>query len=439
MNRKAFTLIEILSVLVVVSVLVIISIPSITDMLEKSKQKSKEEVLEMVKTAAEMYAIDYKIGLAEPIYITELCKNYLSCPIKDPITDNEITGYLYSRIDKANSNAIVYEIVSGTPILLNNTILTTVNNKDISVNKYAGNGLYKWGDKYIYRGGFTRSNPDGLATANGYLTDTISGEDVNNFIQVPWETYTSGETCTSESNKCYRIMGINEDSSINIIRDKGDFSVAFDNVHNTAASNYYSNPSHDYGYSDLLENEPLSEHSSEYRKTSNFYNAVFAKGGYEDITFSAYNTMLENIDICLNKYIIIVGLNKTDYDTTPYIKDSCDIFGKSSTKSVFPLKGRKMRLFYSEEYLNSSTEPTCNAYGQYQCRNQNYLYKIEPTRSLNSDFRYSWFNKAIDYGGNLTNFPSYSNTKIRPVVTLKKDLIITSGDGSASNPYVIAN
>jgi prepilin-type N-terminal cleavage/methylation domain-containing protein len=146
MKKNAFTLIEILAVLIIISILVILSIPSLSDMLEKSKEKSKREVIEMVKTAAEMYAIDYKIGLAEPIYITDLCKNYIKCPIKDPITDQPITGYLYSRIDKNNSYSRVFELKTGTPIILNDSILSTVGGKDISINKYSGNGLYKWGD-----------------------------------------------------------------------------------------------------------------------------------------------------------------------------------------------------------------------------------------------------------------------------------------------------
>ncbi len=439
MNKKGFTLIEILSVLVIVSILVVISIPSISDILEKSKQRSKEEVLETVKSAAEMYAIDYKIGLAEPILITELCKNYLKCPIKDPITDEDITGYLYSRIDKTSNNSKVFELKSGSPISLNNTILNTVNGKDISVNKYAGNGLYKWGDKYIYRGGFTKSNTAGLSTADGYLTDTTSGTDVNNFIKVPWEDYNSGETCNTTTNKCYRIMGINKDGSINIIRDKAAFKQVFDDIHNTEASNYYSNSSIDYGYSSLLENQPLSQYSSEYRKESKMFVRLFKSGGYEETTLRSYKTLLEPIDICLNMYGTVGGINLANYEETNYITDSCNVFGKANVKSVFPLKSRFMRLFYSEEYLNSSTESSCTSYGQYQCRSQNYIYNDDSMISLNSDFRFSWIVRSMSVRGHLTGSSAYGNHSVRPVMTLKKDVIITSGNGTSNNPYIIAN
>ncbi len=440
MNKKGFTLIEILAVLVIVSILVIISIPTISDMLENSKEKSRQEVLEMVKTAAEMYAIDYKVGLAEPIYITELCKNYLKCPIKDPITDEEITGYLYSRIDKSNNNARVFELKTGTPLNLNNILLATVGTKDIAVNKYAGNGLYKWGDKYIYRGGLTRSNTAGLSTETGYLTDTISGTDVSNFIQVPWETYATGENCASAINKCYRIIGINKDGSITLIRDFGIFDQIFDDTHNTAASINYSNHAENYGYNTLLENVPTKGYPAEYRQFSKMYHSIYGVSGYEKVNLRSYNTILVPIDVCLNAVSRYSGINATDYATTSKVTDSCNVIGKQDTRPVFPLKERLVRTLYPEEYLNASTESTCytDYDNQYQCRNQNYIFGNDVFWSITPSFNTTWSVRLFAYGVS-GHGSSNSSYKFRPVVTLKKDLIITGGSGTSTSPYVIAN
>jgi len=345
MNKRGFTLIEVLVVLVMVSILVILSIPSISDMLDKSKQKSKEEVLNMVKSAAEMYASDYDIGLAEPIDIATLCKNYLKCPIKDPITDLPITGYVYSRIDKTNDNTRVFELMAGTPVQLSTTIISTVGGKDIAVNKYVGNGLYKWGNKYIYRGGLTKTNPAGLTTVD-YQNDTDSGSQVSNYIQVPWETYAVGETCSTPTNKCYRIISINEDGSMNIIRDKGESNQLFDDVHNTAASTNYSQPGINYGYNSLLENVPTKGYPAEYRKYSKMYLAVYGDTGYEKTTLKSYKTLLEEINVCLNSIARFKGMNAADYATTTNVTDTCNINGKPSTNSVYPLKQRLVRSMY---------------------------------------------------------------------------------------------
>ncbi len=438
MKKNAFTLIEILAVLIIISILVILSIPSLSDMLEKSKEKSKREVIEMVKTAAEMYAIDYKIGLAEPIYISDLCKNYIKCPIKDPITDQPITGYLYSRIDKNNSYSRVFELKTGTPIILNDSILSTVGGKDISINKYSGNGLYKWGDKYIYRGGLTRSNVAGLTTPNGYLTDTISGTDVANFIKVPWENYAVGETCTLTTNKCYRIVGINDDGTIVIIRDRSSFNQIFDNTHNTAASINYSSPGTNYGYNTLLENIPTNGYPGEYRQYSNMYHAVYGSLGYEQTNLAIYKSILKPMDVCINRVSRYVGLNATDYGTTTMVTDSCNIIGKVGTGSIYPLKNKLVRSVYTEEYLNVSTESTCYTdYGHYQCRNRNYMFNNEIIWTMNPSFETTWSVRALFYGGagHASALESYG---FKPVMTLRKNLVISGGNGTAASPYVIA-
>ncbi len=439
MNKKGFTLIEILVVLVLVSIIVVISIPSISDLLDSSKEQSKEEVINMVTTAAEIYASDYEIGLAEPMLLTTLCKNYLKCPIKDPITENPIQGYVYSKIDTANNDALIYKLVNtaSSPTYLRNTLLATVAGKDISINKYAGNGLYKWNNMYIFRGGITKTNPVGLATSDGYLTDTNSGTQPNNYLIVPWDR--SDTNCASSTNSCYRIVSINDDETITIVRDRSAFSSVFDNVHNTPASIYYGQPTTNYGYSDLLENSPLPAHSSEYRQFSFMYNRLFGDTGYEKTNILTYSKMLEKIDICLNKYETIIGLNRADYATSSYVKDSCDVIGKTGGKPVYPLKDKYIRLLYPEEYLNSSTESTCTARGQYQCRNQNYIYTNQSTRTLTATGTYSWVNHGLSVSGTIYNVAASSSLGVRPVVTLRKNVIITGGTGSQANPYVIAN
>ncbi len=406
MNKKAFTLIEVLVVLVIVSILIVLSIPSISDMLEKSKQKSKEEVINMVKNAAEMYAVDYNIGLAEPILISELCKSYLDCPVNNPTNNERINGYLYGKIDTANSNSIVYELVlyldpdvEEPASYLYDAIVSTVGTKDINTNKYAGNGLYKWGNKYIYRGGITKSNGAGLQTSNGYLTDTNSGTEVSNYVVVPWDT--SNINCTLSTNSCYRIIGINEDGSINIIRDKKLTT-------------------------------PLA---------SPFIDNLYGVNGYENTVLKSYKLMLKKIDACLNRTNSVIGLNNAAYESSNIVKDSCDIQGKSGASPIYPLKDKYIRSLYPEEYLNASTESTCNLslVNGYQCRNQNYIYNGQDTRLLNVSSSNPSLFFGLSKSGNLYTFSENPIYGVRPVVTLIKNVIITSGNGTQNNPFVIAN
>ncbi len=404
MNKKAFTLIEVLVVLVIVSIIVVISIPSITDMLDKSKQKSKEEVVSMIKTAAEMYALDFDIGLSEPIYISELCKNYLKCPVNNPINDEEVNGYLYGRIDTSNNNAVVYELiiysdpdVPQPAIQLDTTILATVGAKDVNVNKYAGNGLYKWGNEYIYRGGITKSNVSGLQTSNGYLTDTNSGTNVNNYIVVPWDR--GNTNCTLTTNTCYRIVSINSDGSINIVRDR------------------------------KLTTPLLTP----------FIDTLYGTTGYEELVIKSYKSMLEKMDVCMNQLGTVIGVNNPTYLTSNFVKDTCDIVSKAGVLPVYPLKSKYIRTLYAEEYLNVSTEATCTQNAQYQCRNQNYLYNGEDSRLINVASSNPALNYYVSISGNIGTSVDNAAFRIRPLVTLRKNIIITGGNGAQNNPYVIAN
>lgn len=406
MNKKAFTLIEVLVVLIIVSVLVVISIPSITEMLEKSKQKSKEEVITMVKNAAEMYALDYKVGLAEPIFISDLCKSYLSCPISNPTNSQRINGYLYGKVDTNNSNAIVYELVLNSnpdhEVLVSylyNLIVATVGTKNINTNKYAGNGLYKWDNKYIYRGGITKTNSSGLQTSNGYSSDINSGSEVNNYIVVPWDL--SDTNCFSATSSCYRIMGINEDGTINIIRDKN--------------------------ISDTLE--------------SPFEDNLYSTSGYEKSVLGSYKLMLEKRNTCINKVNTVVGVNNSSYASSMYVKDSCNIQGKGGVTPVYPLKDKYVRTLYPEEYLNASTEPTCDlsSTNGYQCRNQNYLYNSSSSRTIITSSSNPSLFFGISISGNVYTFSENPAYALRPVVTLIKNIIVTSGNGTQNNPYIIAN
>ena len=81
MNNKGFTLIELLAVLVILVVIMSIAIPSITSSVERSKAKQREQVINIVKAQAELYADKHKNNLrnGDIIEISELfCDGYLT-------------------------------------------------------------------------------------------------------------------------------------------------------------------------------------------------------------------------------------------------------------------------------------------------------------------------------------------------------------------------
>ena len=102
-NKKAFTLVELLAVIVIMGLLMAIAIPSITSSLERSKEKQNESKYKMLESFAEIYVADHK----NSIY-NRLGENVHDCWI--PITTLENNGYLS---DDANIDADGEEINGG--------------------------------------------------------------------------------------------------------------------------------------------------------------------------------------------------------------------------------------------------------------------------------------------------------------------------------------
>lgn len=60
LNRKGFTLVELLVVIVILVIIMSIAIPSVTSSLERSKQKQKNAKITLIESAAELYADRHK-------------------------------------------------------------------------------------------------------------------------------------------------------------------------------------------------------------------------------------------------------------------------------------------------------------------------------------------------------------------------------------------
>ena len=55
LNRKGFTLIELMAVIAILVIIMGIALPNITSSIERSKQKQKEAKIELLKSEAELY------------------------------------------------------------------------------------------------------------------------------------------------------------------------------------------------------------------------------------------------------------------------------------------------------------------------------------------------------------------------------------------------
>lgn len=134
MNKKGFSIIELLVVVVIISIIVSIALPSIYSMLRKNKEKNYEEYNSYLKDNLQMYNID----LAEDLWY-DANLNYISISKEQ----------LKKRNKDLNINHEECTIVGNMSIIKNN------NSFDYKVCIYCGredNGSYSYnGDNYTYK------------------------------------------------------------------------------------------------------------------------------------------------------------------------------------------------------------------------------------------------------------------------------------------------
>ena len=124
-NRKGFTLVELLVVLVILVVIMSIAIPSVTSSIERSKQKQKDSKIEILVSAAEIFvdrhknsyndaSVEYTISVKELICDNLISKEQAKNPFNDRYT---LGGYVkYSKSSNSytwvenNSSIYVLEI-----------------------------------------------------------------------------------------------------------------------------------------------------------------------------------------------------------------------------------------------------------------------------------------------------------------------------------------
>ncbi len=99
-NKKAFTLIELLAVILILAVILAVVTPSVLSFLQSSKQKAYDTSINKIIEAARIYVAsnikDFKDIDYYEMSLDELCSSdYLDCPIINPKNDEELNGFIY--------------------------------------------------------------------------------------------------------------------------------------------------------------------------------------------------------------------------------------------------------------------------------------------------------------------------------------------------------
>ena len=98
LNKKGFTLVELLAVIVILAVIMSIAIPSITSSIERSKDKQKTQIIKLIESAGELYVDKHKNTVKTgPITLDKLIGDGLitAQEMKDPFNEKStLCGYI---------------------------------------------------------------------------------------------------------------------------------------------------------------------------------------------------------------------------------------------------------------------------------------------------------------------------------------------------------
>ena len=118
MKKNAFTLVELIAVIVLLCIIVLISFPALTNVIKGGEEKNKEEALNTIYMAAENYLMaNYEkyfinnTGDTAYIYITDLINNnYLNADTINPNNDSSFSSKDVVKITRNEDGTFKYEL-----------------------------------------------------------------------------------------------------------------------------------------------------------------------------------------------------------------------------------------------------------------------------------------------------------------------------------------
>ena len=413
MKKNAFTLIELLAVIVILAVILVIAVPQVLDVIETSTKGSIDISVKNIAKAAEMkYAemvvagesINGSINCSEVVNIST--SDYSNCTVtfdengKASVTVTGIgkfEGYVCTNGTKENANCIKGEVSS------TNNMVSYIEN------------LYN-----------TAASENGLVkddTDDQNIRYAGSDEDVKNYVSFDGEVW--------------RIIGI-VDGKVKLVKEKsiGDYSW------DSSPSNM--NYGHGYNIWETIDGQTKAD-------LNILLNDGFYGGAYPSECYGGQNNTIKD---CPTEYINSTLKSMVDENAIWYLggHNTTDIQPKDMYEyergtTVYSTDIAKTEwtgpvgLIYPSDYGYAADRTQCTKklydYDNTTCKNNNWLYKNSYYWTMSPHSGYSYRVFRVTSSGNAYDGLEFIASGVWPAVYLKSNILIESGDGSSSNPYIL--
>ena len=423
MKKNAFTLVELLAVIAILTIIMVISVPQLITSLKNKKTDALEKTKDLLISAARNYVIDYELKVPTSISIETLCKNdYLECPIKNPIDNSNLNGY--------------------------------VNVDDNKVYVYSDTRDYITIKDYI----IDLYNDESLRTSNGLKKDnTVDtniryyGSDPNNYV--------------SFNNELWRIIGV-FGNNVKLVRSESLGSLSWDS---SDSSINKGNGINQWGESTDVNGSYYEGADLQVYLNKMYYGGdttVTCYDGYQNSTITCpTNTLDRTAKLLIDKHTWSLGAIEMSIEDTIsfYNAERGTANGKTCTSGNYcndsVIRTTKwtgyVALPYITDWAYASSESACETNIQtkdssnlFVCKNNNWMQRSDWTWYLSpgvqsANANYVW---TVSGNGNVANYImfgamskfAYYGSNVAPSIYLKSSVLMKGGSGTSSDPYKLA-
>ena len=423
MKKNAFTLIELLAVIAILTIIMVISVPQLITSIKNKKTDALEKTKDLLTSAARNYVIDYELKVPTSISIETLCKNdYLECPIKNPIDNSNLNGY--------------------------------VNVDDNKVYVYSDTRDYITIRDYI----IDLYNDESLRTSNGLKKDnTVDtniryyGSDPNNYVRF--------------NNELWRIIGV-FGNNVKLVRSESLGSLSWDSsdssINKGNGINQWGEST--YGDGSYYEGADLQVYLNKMYYGGD--TTVTCYDGYQNSTITCpTNTLDRTAKLLIDKHTWSLGAIEMSIEDTIsfYNAERGTANGKTCTSGNYcndsVIRTTKwtgyVALPYITDWAYASSESICETNIQtkdssnlFVCKNNNWMQRSAWTWYLSpgvqsANANYVW---TVSGNGNVANYImfgamskfAYYGSNVAPSIYLKSSVLMKGGTGTSSDPYKLA-
>ena len=407
MNKKGFTLIELVAVILILGIIALIAIPAVSNVINDSKKHAAEvTAMSYIKSIDDQNAL-YKL---QPDKFTPI----QSGNVDDLIVNIKGDGPTSGTVTVTNGKVSEAELCANGYIVTYNGVSTIVEDKCEELGQPRLNGLAK---KVYNANTLIEQNPT-LTTASSTANDMsglyaleVTNGHSNNVNGTTY--YFRGNVVNnyvSFAEKTWRIIRINEDGTVRLILDESINTTAYRfNTSQSGASNIY------YSNSDTTKSTLNTWYDSNIGNNDNYANKI-AVGSY----------FCESAKVLFNSNFS--GTNMQIYTNyTPNFKCEVDGNNHGVLDNTY-----KIGLITYDEVVRAGGYYKWNV-GNY------YLHKIDSYWTMSpagtsAGYPYVWDINTAGFVNDINRV--YSTSRLRPVINLKANVDAT-GTGTAQDPYLV--